>query len=1195
MDFTRRKFLGVTAAGAGLLLADKAFAFKTLQPAVEVGNPLGTYPDRGWEKIYHDQYRFDQSYTFICAPNDTHMCRVRAFLRNGVVMRLEQNYDHQKIKDIYGNQATSAWNPRMCLKGYTVHRRVYGPYRAKYPMIRKGWKQWADDGFPSLSGSPELRRKYKHDDRGNDEFIRLSWDEATTYVAKGLIAIAKTYSGEEGKRRLLKDGYAPEMLEHWEEAGITTVKMGSSLPLHGVMGKFGIFRFDNMLALLDAHVRGVGPDKAVGAKSWSEYTWRGDQAPGTPFIHGLQTSDIDLNDLRFSKLTIQVGKNLIEQKMPEAHWLTEIMERGGKIVTIAPEYNPPATKSDYWIPVRAGLSDTTIFLYIAKYLIESKKYDEKFVKEFTNLPFLIRTDNLQQLRAHEVFPNYKLGLPKDGVSFAVHGLKWEQYEKVGDFVVYDLKSKGLKPITREDVGKKLSEKGIDPALEWKGKVKLIDGKEVEVMTVMEGYKIHLRDYDLDTVHEITSGAPKELIQRLAEDVATIKPISIHHGEGINHYFNATEHNRACYLILMLTGNLGIPGSGVHTWAGNYKGALIHGSMWSGPGVAAWIKEDPFNQIAWDDPKYNDLETWRKEIRKHIKNRSEGEETAYYGHVDKPLIVNTPKHGRKVFTGHSHMPCPTKAMWTCNTNHLANTTKWHYNIIKNLFPKIDMYVDCQIEWTGSAEYCDIQLPANSWLEFETMEFGGSCSNPFLQIWGKGGVGSGIGTTVGSFANAGGGGGKAGEGRLGQGIKPLHDTKDDAVIFALVAEKLSQLTGDPRFRSFWKHALEGKTEVYIQRVLDICCTTSTPEKPYKVKDLIAGKYGEPGAALMLFRSYPRVPFLEQIVDSWPVYTPTGRFQCYNDEPEVIEYGENFIVHREAVEATPYLPNVIVSTNPLVRPDDYGIPLDAMDPEMRTIRNVKMPWKQVKLTKNPLWEKGYKFYCVTPKSRHTVHSSWAVVDWNWIWSTNFGDPYRMDKRAPGVGDWQLHMNPQAAKDLGINDGDWVYMDANPADRPYEGWKPNDPFYKVARSMLRVKYNPAYPYHFTMTKHSSWMATDRTVKAHETRPDGRALATTGYQSNWRYGSHQSVTRSFLMPMHQLDSVLHKKTSNMFFVWGFDEDNHAVNTVPKETLIKVTKAENGGLDNRHPWEPTWTGFSPKNESDFTSRLLKGELIKVKA
>ncbi len=1188
MKVTRRGFLGLAAGGAGLLLANKAFAFRMLKPAVEVGNPLNTYPDRGWEQIYRDQYRFDRTYTFICAPNDTHMCRLRAFIRNGVVMRLEQNYDHQKIKDIYGNQATSAWNPRMCLKGMTVHRRVYGPYRAKYPMIRKGWKQWADDGFPSLSDNRELRTKYKHNDRGNDEFVRISWDEATTYVAKGLTAIAKTYSGDEGKRRLLKDGYPEEMLEHWEDAGITTVKMGSSLPIHGVMGKFGIFRFDNMLALLDAHVRGVGPEKAVGAKSWSEYTWRGDQAPGGPFVHGLQTSDIDLNDLRFSKLTIQVGKNLIEQKMPEAHWFTEIIERGGKIVTISPEYNPPATKSDYWIPIRPGLSDTSIFLYIARSLIDNKKYDAKYLKEFTDMPTLIRTDTLTRLRAHEVFPGYKLGLSKEGPSFSVHGLKQEQYEKIGDFVVYDAKSRSLKPVTRDDVGQKLVAKGIDPDLEFKGKVKLVDGKEVEVMTVLEGYKIHLRDFDLDTVSDICGGAPKELILRLAEDVATIKPISIHHGEGINHYFHATEHNRACYLILMLTGNVGIQGSGVHTWAGNYKGALIHGSMWAGPGAAAWIKEDPFNPVLSDDPNL-------KITKNNIKNYSEGEETAYYGHGDKPHIVKTPKYGRKSFTGHSHMPTPTKAMWTCNTNHLANVTKWHYHIIKNLlYPKIDMYVDQQIEFTGSAEYCDIMLPANSWMEFEDLEVGASCSNPFLQIWGKGGIGSGVGTTIGSFANAGGGGGKAGAGHAGEGIKPLYDTKDDALIFGLVAEKLTELTGDRRFRDMWKYILEGRSEVYIQRVLNVCCTTSTPNAPYRVEDIVAGKYGEPGSALMLFRTYPRVPFWEQINDSVPFYTPTGRLQCYNDEPEVIEYGENFITYREAIEATPHLPNVIVSTNSLVRPDDYGIPLDAMDPDERAIRNVKMTWEQVKKTRNPLWAKGYRFYCITPKSRHTVHSSWAVVDWNWIWSTNFGDPYRMDKRAPGVGDWQLHMNPQAARDLGINDGDWVYIDANAADRPYEGWKPNDPFYKVSRAMLRVKCNPGYPYHLTMTKHSNWMATDRTVKAHETRPDGRALSPTGYQSNWRYGSHQSITRSFLMPMHQLDSLIHKKTSNMFFVSGFDEDNHAVNTVPKETLIKVTKAEDGGLGGRGLWEPIRTGFAPANESDFAKRLLKGELVRLK-
>jgi nitrate reductase alpha subunit len=53
----------------------------------------------------------------------------------------------------------------------------------------------------------------------------------------------------------------------------------------------------------------------------------------------------------------------------------------------------------------------------------------------------------------------------------------------------------------------------------------------------------------------------------------------------------------------------------------------------------------------------------------------------------------------------------------------------------------------------------------------------------------------------------------------------------------------------------------------------------------------------------------------------------------------------VHREGPEATPYLPNVIVSSNPLVRPNDYGIPLDAEHWDERTVRNVKLSWNDTK----------------------------------------------------------------------------------------------------------------------------------------------------------------------------------------------------------------------------------------------------------
>ncbi len=1154
MTISRRRFLETCAAAGGAFLAagPQAWAFDP----VSIENPLGSYPNRDWEKVYLDQYAYDSTFTWICAPNDTHMCRLRAYVRNGVMIRSEQNYDHDRYGDLYGNTATKAWNPRGCPKGFTMQRRVYGPYRLKGPVLRKGWKDWADAGFPSLSDTPELRTRYKFDDRGNDVFVRVSWEEIYRYVAEGLEAISRTYSGPEGAARLQQDGYEPPMIEKVEGAGTRTIKIGSNLPIHGLVGKFGIYRLANMLGLLDHHVRGVPPEEARGARDWNEYTWRGDQAPGMPFVHGLQTADIDFNDLRFSKLVIQLGKNLIENKMPESHWLNEVMERGGRLVDIAPEYNCPATKSDYWIAVRPGLSDTAVLLGVTKIMLDNGWYKPEFCRQFTDFPLLVRTDSLVRLRPQDIDANYK---PKDisgGPSYHVQGLTDEQRQQIGDFCVWDSEKNAVAFVTRDEVGQHMT---IPAALEGAFQVKLADGAEVEVMTIFEMYKRHLKDYDEKTVEEI-SGAPADQIRRLAEDIWNTTeaghPVAIHVGEGINHYFHATLHNRAMYLPLLLTGNIGKHGTGAYTWAGNYKGALFQASEWSGPGAGAFVAEDPFNPVLDENARIT---------HENLRHTNDGEEPSYWASGEKTLTVELPNGESRNFTGQTHIPTPTKVLWYNNANFL-NQSKWIYNIIVNVLPKMDMIIDQQIEWTGSAEYSDVVLPVNSWVEMQDYECGGSCSNPFLQVW-KG------------------------------GIQPVHDTVDDGEVFAGVARAFTEKTGDRRFADYFKFVTEKKSKVYIQRVFDSSTTTRGADGPYNVDKMLAGEYGgEPGAALMLFRTYPRVPFWEQVHDSIPFYTDSGRLHSYCDLPEAIEFGENLIVHREAVEATPYLPNVIVSTSPFIRPVDYGIPHDTLDPELRQVRNVKMAWDEVKQTVNPLWEQGYRFFCTTPKSRHSTHSSWSTVDWHWIWSDNFGDPHRTDKRSPGVSDRQIQMNPQAARDAGLNEGDYVYVDANDLDRPYIGWKDDQgPRHKAFRCMVRVKFNPGLPYSFTIMKHTGWIATERSVKAHETRPDGRALAAdTGYQASYRYGSHQSITRNWLMPMHQTDTLFHKKTGSMAYTFGFDVDNHAVNTVPKETLIRISKAEPGGIGGVGIWKPATSGYSPGDQSAQNQTYLTGGYVQVR-
>ncbi|HSR56099.1 MAG TPA: hypothetical protein VLN73_07640, partial [Alphaproteobacteria bacterium] len=110
-------------------------------------------------------------------------------------------------------------------------------------------------------------------------------------------------------------------------------------------------------------------------------------------------------------------------------------------------------------------------------------------------------------------------------------------------------------------------------------------------------------------------------------------------------------------------------------------------------------------------------------------------------------------------------------------------------------------------------------------------------------------------------------------------------------------------------------------------------------------------------------------------------------------------------------------------------------------------------------------------------------------------------------------------------------------------------------------------------------------------TRKDGRALSEDGYQANLRYGSQQSVTRNWHMPMHQTDTLFHKTKAYMGFIFGGEADNHAVNTVPKETLVRVAKAEDGGLGGKGIWAPAMTGLTPSNENDAMQRYLAGGFV----
>jgi nitrate reductase alpha subunit len=220
--------------------------------------------------------------------------------------------------------------------------------------------------------------------------------------------------------------------------------------------------------------------------------------------------------------------------------------------------------------------------------------------------------------------------------------------------------------------------------------------------------------------------------------------------------------------------------------------------------------------------------------------------------------------------------------------------------------------------------------------------------------------------------------------------------------------------------------------------------------------------------------------------------------------------------------------------------------------------------------------------------------MTDWNMIWGSSFADPHRTDKRSPGVGEPELRVNPDDGKALRIGDGDYVFVDADPGDRPYVGWNPGDAMYKAARLKLRARYDPRVRPGMVISRHAPWAATPRTVQAHASRPDGRTITETGYEANFRSGSLQSCVRAYCQPTMMTDDLVRKNAVGQGISQGQGNDAYGVNTPYKEALVRLTKAEDGGLDGHGPWEPTLTGFTPGNESQTMRRYMSGGYLKRK-
>ena len=162
--FSRRDFLkgaaAATAAAAGLAIVGGSE--NRLKASAEGVAPAGA-PE------VNDAAEGGKWLAAPCWHNCGGKCLVKAYVKDGVIIR--QGTDDINTDDEVNRQQ------RACLRGFSQQYQARGLDRLKYPMKRKNWSP--DNPTPEL--------------RGQDEWERISWDEAATYIHDELERISSTY------------------------------------------------------------------------------------------------------------------------------------------------------------------------------------------------------------------------------------------------------------------------------------------------------------------------------------------------------------------------------------------------------------------------------------------------------------------------------------------------------------------------------------------------------------------------------------------------------------------------------------------------------------------------------------------------------------------------------------------------------------------------------------------------------------------------------------------------------------------------------------------------------------------------------------------------------------------------------------------------------------------------------------------
>ena len=353
---------------------------------------------------------------------------------------------------------------------------------------------------------------------GSDDLEEVSWEEALDYTGSEL--------------RRIMDTYGPESV-----ACVVQVA-GTGHVMKGAISR---------LATLN------------GFAMMGGYEMNGDLPMSAPITFGVQSEELETYCWLDSKYLIVFGSNPLQTRIPDAHFLTEARENGAKLIVFDPCFTATAAKADEWYSIKPS-SDAAVALGFAKVILDEGLYDEDYIRTYTDMPVLIRSDNQKKLLAKDVEGlTVPADMPEYREAFVVYN---------GQFITVDPEKLDLP---------------LDTQLKGEITVPLKDGTTVKARPVFDLLCEMAAEWTPERVQEETD-MPASEIPRIAREIAadTSKPVHILYGASNYQWYHGDLKGRAMALLVALTGNIGHLGDGMSTYAGQYKMRYKGAAWWNVP-------------------------------------------------------------------------------------------------------------------------------------------------------------------------------------------------------------------------------------------------------------------------------------------------------------------------------------------------------------------------------------------------------------------------------------------------------------------------------------------------------------------------------------------------------------------------------------------------------------------------------------